>query len=58
MTYWPEESKPRCEWLFCIAGMGLAGRGSCDNHGAWWMQCCPEYENEDDAIERWQAKEV
>jgi hypothetical protein len=30
--------------------MGLAGSGTCFNGGAWWMQCCPEYKNENEFL--------
>ena len=45
-TYWPEESRLKCEWLDCVAGLGLAGSGLCHRGGAWWMQCCPVFRDE------------
>jgi hypothetical protein len=50
IIYWPHlknqrQCKLKCEFLDCVFGLGLAGRGYCP--GAWWMQCCPEYMTED-----------
>ena len=45
-TYSPESSTRKCEWLTCCAGSGLAGRGWCFASGAWWMPCCPAYQEE------------
>uniref|UniRef100_A0A6H1Z9Z3 Uncharacterized protein n=1 Tax=viral metagenome TaxID=1070528 RepID=A0A6H1Z9Z3_9ZZZZ len=49
-TYWPVEGKLKCEWLDCYAGLGVAGRGFCFAGGAWWMQCCPEYQQDDEFL--------
>ena len=46
-SYSPIKSKRKCEWLTCYAGLGLVGSGFCFAFGAWWMQCCPTYKNED-----------
>ena len=57
MSYSPEECKRKCEWFTCAAGMGLAGQGRCFLSGAWWMQCCPEYQDEDDFLAEWKQRE-
>lgn len=52
----PEDFKGvNCQWIKCIAGMGLAGRGICFKGGNWRLAKCPKYENEDIfcAIEEW-----
>lgn len=51
MSYWPEECSLKCQWLYCVAGMGIAGSGSCFLNGAWWMPCCPEFVDEDRFLE-------
>ena len=38
------EGKMRCQWLWCAAGMGIAGNGRCFLGGHWWMKDCPEYQ--------------
>lgn len=43
----------KCSWLDCVAGMGLAGLGSCFSHGMWWHPSCPRHENEDEFLKRW-----
>lgn len=43
--------RPKCNWLECISGSGLGGRGYC-NGGEPWNPDCPEYENEDDFLEK------
>jgi len=50
----PDNSKIKCEFLDCFAGMGQAGRGWCT--GAWWMQCCPQYEQEDKVLKDWEKR--
>jgi len=49
-VYQPISCRIKCEFLDCVAGMGLAGSGTCFNGGAWWMQCCPEYKNENEFL--------
>lgn len=50
MSYQPIDSKLKCDFLDCAWGMGLAGRGVCTADGAWWMQCCPEWQDNDEYI--------
>ncbi len=42
----------RCDWLSCISGDGLAGRGICSARGEWWRVDCPEYENWEVAMDK------
>lgn len=54
------EKRPKCKWLTCISGMGLAGRGYC-NQGDPNDPDCQAYENEDDFLKERKlsnAKEV
>lgn len=48
-------SDVKCQWLSCMAGTGLAGSGRCFLAGSWWIEECPQYENEDIycSIEEW-----
>jgi hypothetical protein len=43
----PENCKKKCEWMECLAGMGLAGAGRCFLMGGWWMFCCPHFIDEE-----------
>ncbi len=52
MSYWPIECQLKCEWLSCLAGMGIAGNGHCFLNGAFWMPCCPNFIDEEDWIRR------
>ena len=47
----------KCRWLECFAGLGLAGHGICCARGAWDKENCPDFETEEDFLERWE-KEV
>ena len=55
--YYPEHKGNfiMCSYLTCAHGMGLAGGGRCP--GAWWMQCCPEYEEyEENEMRSWKMR--
>ena len=56
-TYQPIDSKLRCEWLDCYAGMGLAGMGWCFAGGLWWHPSCPGYQSEDEYLKEWEQRE-
>ena len=51
MTYMPIEGNIRCNFLDCIAGIGLGGRGVCSLRGAWWMRDCPNFTG----LDEWRA---
>jgi len=55
-SYWPIECKCKCELFTCVAGQGLAGTGFCFRWGAWWMQCCPAFEDEEEFMDKWQRE--
>jgi hypothetical protein len=40
-----KQIRPKCNWLDCISGSGLGGRGYC-NWGEPWNPDCPVFENE------------
>ncbi len=46
----PEECRPKCNFLDCYAGMGLAGNGNCFANGSWWLPSCPEFKDEKEWI--------
>ena len=50
--------RPTCNFITCIAGMGVAGVRRCVFHGRWWWHDCPEYRNEDEYLEEWQSEEL
>lgn len=52
-TYMSEESKIKCDFINCFAGMGLAGGGRCFAYGAWWMNDCPNFKDEDEWLLEW-----
>ena len=52
-TYSPLDSKRKCGWITCFAGMGLAGTGYCFAGGMWWAFSCPEYQDETEYLEEW-----
>ena len=42
-----ENQRIRCNFIDCLAGMGLAGSGRCFLNGAWWMECCGNFIDEE-----------
>ena len=42
----PNNQRPRCNFLTCLAGMGVAGTGNCFLHGEPDNPECPKYKNE------------
>jgi len=38
----------KCDWLNCMAGMGLAGGLTCFLSGIWWHHACPCFIDEDE----------
>jgi len=53
----PEGERPKCPFLDCFHGMGLAGRGICNGGGDWTDPHCAVYENEDNSLEQWRKEE-
>jgi len=49
----PDDVHPKCPFVDCLYGMGLAGRGVCLAGGKWDDPDCSKYENEFEALERW-----
>lgn len=47
--------RPKCKWMDCFMGMGLAGRGYCD-YGEPWNSDCPAYKNEKEVLEDWKKE--
>jgi hypothetical protein len=46
MSYMPVDEKPKCRWLDCVAGGGLAGNGVCFLNGQWDNPSCAEFLDE------------
>ena len=46
MTYMPIDSEPACNFRKCLAGLGLAGMGTCFLKGDWADPNCPKFEDE------------
>lgn len=43
MPIMPVDEYPKCQWLECAAGCGLAGSGNCFLGGAWDDSECPAF---------------
>jgi hypothetical protein len=56
-SYLPEDETAKCNWLYCVAGMGLAGSGRCFLWGDPRNPYCPKFEDEEtwEEIERYDA---
>ncbi len=50
----PINHHPNCDWFNCAAGGGLAGNGRCIFAGAWWMNDCPAFVDDE---EWWEEQE-
>ena len=47
----PIDKHPKCNYIECFCGMGLAGQGRCIKGGEWWNPECPKFKDEDEWIE-------
>lgn len=47
----PFDMRPKCPFLHCFAGVGLAGQGRCYLFGMWWHPACPCFEDEVETLE-------
>jgi hypothetical protein len=45
-SYWPEDKKIECNYIHCIAGLGLSGRGKCFNFGDPGDENCDKFESQ------------
>ncbi len=46
MSVMPVDEHPKCNFLKCLAGQGLAGMGVCFLKGDWTNPNCPKFEDE------------
>ncbi len=46
MSRMPIDEEPRCSYLKCLAGQGLARMGVCFLKGDWANPDCPKFEDE------------
>jgi hypothetical protein len=46
----PVEEHPRCNFTKCLAGQGLAGKGTCFLRGEWDNPECPRFVDEKEWI--------
>lgn len=55
---WPEDQHEmlKCSYVYCLAGMGLAGSGSCFEFGMWWHPSCPCFQDEEEIMEQWRLE--
>ena len=51
----PINRRPKCKYLTCFAGAGLAG-GSCFLFGEPKNPDCPEYIEEEEALREWRER--
>ena len=49
------EKKWNCNWMKCVYGMGLAGRGMCA-FGDPLDKDCPNWEDEDEFLRNWEKE--
>jgi len=47
----------KCNYCDCNAGMGLAGKGSCFNHGDFTDKDCKQFTDEAMWLEAWRKQE-
>lgn len=52
MSYMPVDETPKCNFMACAAGLGLAGMGVCFLGGEWDNFDCPKFEDEFEFIVR------
>jgi len=43
----PANQRAKCDFIHCMAGMGLAGNGCCFLNGEWWKENCPQFKREE-----------
>jgi hypothetical protein len=48
-----EDERPKCKFLTCFAGTGVAGNGHCSLGGDPQNPDCPKYQNEDEKLKEW-----
>lgn len=54
MSRMPVDEEPKCDYVHCVAGTGLAGMGTCFLRGEWDNPECPNFEAEDEfTAKRW-----
>jgi hypothetical protein len=49
-TVMPVNEVPKCNFLDCAAGLGLAGHGRCFLRGDWEDSDCPKFQTEEEFI--------
>ena len=42
----PVDGQAKCDFVHCMAGMGLAGNGHCFLNGEWWNPKCPQFKRD------------
>jgi len=52
----PPEVMPRCDFVHCYAGTGLADSRCCFAGGMWWHPACPCFRDEDEWIEGYEIE--
>jgi hypothetical protein len=50
MGYMPVDERAKCKFITCVAGMGLAGMGTCFLGGEWDNPECPKFKDEQEFI--------
>lgn len=52
-----DELKPKCDFIHCFAGMGVAGTGRCFLGGDPQNPNCPKFKDEGEALKEWEEEE-
>jgi len=48
----PENQQPKCDYVHCMAGMGLVGGGRCFLKGEWWNKKCPQFKRDEEITDK------
>ena len=52
-----KNSRPKCNFIHCFAGMGVAGAGSCFLGGQPENPNCPAFKDEGEALAEWKKED-
>jgi len=57
-SYLPIDETAECDFLYCLAGMGLAGSGRCFLFGDPKDPNCPKFEDEEIYLAIWEYEDL
>ncbi len=56
MPIMPVDEHPKCDFIHCLAGQGLAGMGVCFLKGDWANPDCPKFKDEREWVRQMDEK--